>query len=267
FLSTEDKSALGNYALLDIIQALIWLRENIADFRGDPKRVTLFGHGAGAAIVNLLMLSPFVTEERGNFFQRAILQSGSALSTWAISYDPKWCTEKLANSVNCSRAYAELVAAATDAPKYYSCFAPSVDSWTILPEEVKRLLKEPNSKFASVPVMFGVTKNEAYAYLKQEDIKKGISGFRKSQIIRSYVQNVFRYHRQKIFEILDHHYTDWTGTSDYISNRDNILELLSDGQYVAPLFEMANHHADLADTYVYSFAYSTQSESDSEDVQ
>lgn len=162
---------------------------------------------------------------------------------------------------------AELVAAAPDAPKYFSCFAPSVDSYTIFPKEVRKLLKEPNPRFASVPVMFGVTKNEAYAYLKQEDIRNGISAERKSQIIRTYVQNVFRYHRQKIFEILDHHYTDWTGTSDYISNRDNVLELLSDGQYVAPLFEMANYHADLADTYVYSFAYSTQSESDPEDVQ
>lgn len=116
--------------------------------------------------------------------------------------------------------------------------------------------------------MFGITKNEAYAYLKQDEIKKGISDFRKTQIIRSYVQNVFRYHRQKIYEILDHHYTDWTHTSDQISNRDNILELLSDGQYVAPLMEMTNQHEQTADTYLYSFAYSTLSEGeDAEEVQ
>lgn len=54
---------MGNYALTDIFQALIWLSENIAYFRGDPNKVTLFGHGTGAAIVNLLMLSPFVTGE------------------------------------------------------------------------------------------------------------------------------------------------------------------------------------------------------------
>ena len=60
FLSTEDESAMGNYALMDISQALLWLRENIASFNGDPQRVTLFGHGHGSAIVNLLMLSPFV---------------------------------------------------------------------------------------------------------------------------------------------------------------------------------------------------------------
>ncbi|KAK0040275.1 neuroligin-4 X-linked, partial [Biomphalaria pfeifferi] len=60
FLSTGDQSAMGNYALLDVIQALLWLKENIPSFNGDPQRVTLFGHGTGAAIVNLLLLSPFV---------------------------------------------------------------------------------------------------------------------------------------------------------------------------------------------------------------
>lgn len=222
------------------------------------------------------------TEGRGSFFHRAIIQSGSALSTWAVSYDPKWCTEKLATNVNCSRHisnpqalihclrernFTDLISSAQEAPKYFSCFAPSID-WAVMPHNVRRLLKEKNSKFATVPVMFGITKNEAYAYLKQDEIKKGISDFRKTQIIRSYVQNVFRYHRQKIYEILDHHYTDWTHTSDQISNRDNILELLSDGQYVAPLMEMTNQHEQTADTYLYSFAYSTLSEGeDAEEVQ
>lgn len=52
---------MANLGLLDITQALLWLQENIASFYGDPKRVTLFGHGHGAALVNLLLLSPFVS--------------------------------------------------------------------------------------------------------------------------------------------------------------------------------------------------------------
>lgn len=74
--------------------------------------------------------------------------------------------------------------------------------------------------------MFGITKNEAYSYLKQQEIHKGVSDFRKTQIVRTYVQNVYRYHRQKIYEILDHAYTDWTQTADPMSNRNNVLELL-----------------------------------------
>jgi len=40
------------------VAALHWVKENIAAFDGDPNDVTLVGHGHGAALVNLLMLSP-----------------------------------------------------------------------------------------------------------------------------------------------------------------------------------------------------------------
>ena len=226
----------------------------------------------------------FSSEGEANLFQRAILQSGSALATWAVSYDPTWCTQRLALSVNCSRhvsntralvdclrerSYEELVNAPSQEPKYYSCFAPSIDHYTMLPAEVRKLVQEKRYKFAKVPVMFGITKNEAYAYLKPQEARQGLSNSRKSQILRTYVQNVFRYHRQKIYEILDHHYTDWSHDSDPIINRNNVLELISDGQYVAPLVEMADFHAETADTYLYSFSHSTQSagNGEAEDIQ
>lgn len=56
-MSTGDQAAKGNYGLLDQIQALRWLNENIGHFGGDPERITIFGSGAGASCVNLLILS------------------------------------------------------------------------------------------------------------------------------------------------------------------------------------------------------------------
>jgi len=58
FLSTGDSNAPGNYAVLDQVAALHWVKENIRAFDGDPNDVTLVGHGHGAALVNLLMISP-----------------------------------------------------------------------------------------------------------------------------------------------------------------------------------------------------------------
>jgi carboxylesterase type B len=58
FLSTGDSNAPGNYALLDQVAALHWIRENIRAFGGDPGEISLLGQGYGAAMVNLLMVSP-----------------------------------------------------------------------------------------------------------------------------------------------------------------------------------------------------------------
>ncbi|KAA0186129.1 hypothetical protein HAZT_HAZT011011 [Hyalella azteca] len=43
---------------MDQLAALSWVHENIAAFGGDPGRVTLFGHAAGAACITYLMVSP-----------------------------------------------------------------------------------------------------------------------------------------------------------------------------------------------------------------
>lgn len=53
-----ENSARGNNGLMDQVAALHWIQGNIAEFGGDPRNVTIFGHGTGAAFVNLLMLTP-----------------------------------------------------------------------------------------------------------------------------------------------------------------------------------------------------------------
>jgi para-nitrobenzyl esterase len=64
----------GNYAYMDQIAALQWVRRNIAAFGGDPDNVTIFGFSAGGVSVHSLLASPM---SRG-LFHKAIAQSGGS---------------------------------------------------------------------------------------------------------------------------------------------------------------------------------------------
>ncbi len=90
-LSAESAAGVsGNYGLLDQIAALEWVRDNIANFGGDPGSITIFGESAGGEAVLNLMTAP---RARG-LFHRAIAQSPSDSGRWlhldrpAVDFDP-----------------------------------------------------------------------------------------------------------------------------------------------------------------------------------
>jgi para-nitrobenzyl esterase len=63
----------GNVGMLDIVAALEWVRDNIAQFGGDPGRVTIWGQSGGGGKVAALMVMP----SAHGLFHRAIVESGS----------------------------------------------------------------------------------------------------------------------------------------------------------------------------------------------
>jgi len=65
----------GNVGMLDTVLALQWVRDNIANFGGDPDNVTIFGQSGGGAKVSILMAMQAAT----GLFHKAIVESGSAL--------------------------------------------------------------------------------------------------------------------------------------------------------------------------------------------
>uniref|UniRef100_A0A914QIF1 Carboxylic ester hydrolase n=1 Tax=Panagrolaimus davidi TaxID=227884 RepID=A0A914QIF1_9BILA len=63
FLTTNDETALGNYGMWDQLMAIKFIKNNIANFGGDPENITLLGQSAGGVAVDLLSISP---HSRGN---------------------------------------------------------------------------------------------------------------------------------------------------------------------------------------------------------
>jgi para-nitrobenzyl esterase len=57
-LSTPEHTIDSNLSLRDIVQALQWVRDNIAEFGGDPVKVTIFGESGGAHAVATLLAVP-----------------------------------------------------------------------------------------------------------------------------------------------------------------------------------------------------------------
>jgi para-nitrobenzyl esterase len=68
-------AASGNAGTLDMVAALAWVRDNIAEFGGDPDCVTIFGESGGGAKVSTLLTMPAAE----GLFHRAIIQSGAAV--------------------------------------------------------------------------------------------------------------------------------------------------------------------------------------------
>ena len=73
--AAKPDEGLVNYALMDAIAGLQWIKRNIGALGGDPNNVTLFGQSAGGAMVSALLSSP----PAKGLFHKAIVHSGAGL--------------------------------------------------------------------------------------------------------------------------------------------------------------------------------------------
>lgn len=67
-------AASGNVGMLDIVAALEWVRDNIANFGGDPGNVTIMGQSGGGAKVSILTAMPSAK----GLFHKAVILSGAS---------------------------------------------------------------------------------------------------------------------------------------------------------------------------------------------
>lgn len=212
FLSTEDDIIPGNYGLLDAKMALEFVKKIIGDFGGDPEDITLFGAGAGSAMVTQMALSPLT---RGKF-QKAIMQSGPGqlCHTQGTPIVPRQIAFQIGQKLKCplpngiggKQGSRDLLACLTNATAeelidavhnvtvsdYNSAiiFVPvSGDHYGFLPEHPSELAAK-TQEIVPIPMIFGWTSDDSSLYVPDpEDNGLTIEEF--STFIQGYLRTTY----------------------------------------------------------------------------
>lgn len=165
---SSDFAASGDVGMLDIVQALKWVRANISQFGGDPNTVTVFGQSGGGRKVETLLAMPSAK----GLFHRAIVESGAAVKVVDREVAVRNAEQLLAKlgvdkknvralqQLPIEKIMAAYFAVVKDNPSVdpsLGGFSPTVDG-KILPQHPFQPNASPVS--ADVPVMIGCTRTE-----------------------------------------------------------------------------------------------------------
>ncbi|GAB1293475.1 Carboxylesterase 5A [Apodemus speciosus] len=258
FFTTQNHHAPGNWAFQDQLAALLWVRENINYFGGNPDSVTIFGGSAGAISISSLILSPLST----GLFHRAIMQSGVAIIPSLKSLDNELkrdvflqvvadiCDCNVSDSealLKCLREKSslELLGLGQKAKS----FTRVVDG-SFFPDEPLELLSQ--KKFKTVPSIIGVNNQECGYLLPMRDTPEILLGSNESTALT--LIHILLHIPTQYLHVVSNEY--FHGKHSLTDIRDTLLDLFGDVFFVVPGLVTARYHRDAGGpVYFYEFEH------------
>jgi para-nitrobenzyl esterase len=256
-----DYAQSGNAAVLDMLAALRWVRDNIAAFGGDADNVTIFGESGGGGKVSTLLATP---SARG-LFHRAIVQSGAAVRLRTRERALQ-LTDAVLRQLNLARAsFAELHA--VPMPTLLAAIEPAIKAigpsrWPLLDRypfgpvvDGTLLPRQPfdpdaPSVSAEIPLIVGDCTHEASLFLARED--KVWYGTLTEAEMRARIAAIAGAHADRAVALYQQRMPGATPAQ-------LLIAALTDGQFRVRSLIMAERKSAQAagPVWVYSFAWQT----------
>ncbi|WP_240733227.1 carboxylesterase/lipase family protein [Kerstersia gyiorum] len=246
----------ANVGVLDQVEALQWVKDNIAGFGGDADNVTIFGQSGGAAKVTALLGLPAAK----GLFHKAIVQSGSGL--WRLGSQEKaerathgLLQELGLNAGNAARiqqlpveqilaAYGKLLAKTGGVSE----FRPTLDGVVFREEPY-----DPRAVAlaADVPVLVGYAQDEATFFLAGNPANFSISQAQLEARVQKFLQLTDAQTR----EILQSYAARYPGSTP----AHQLIAIAGDYNYKLPTLAFADRQADLNGAAVYAYEFDWKS--------
>ena len=249
----SDFDTSGDVGMLDIVRALEWVRDNIAQFGGDPNTVMVFGQSGGGRKVATLLAMPSAK----GLFHRAIIESGATLRLVEPAQGVRVARELMSTLGLSKTQVRELQTLPLDKimSAYFTTvrrmnvdqmtqgFSPLVDGRAV-PQHPFHPTASAVS--ADVPLMLGSTRTELTSSAQEEDFSLSEAG------MRSRIRQLLGEHADRSIQV-------YQKANPGATPSDIYFLIASDYRYSGPVMKIAERRAALGKgpVYLYYFRWET----------